>query len=122
MSFQDCTPPIKSYNALVRSNTMDCNSTNSGIDLKEYVREISRELSERIEHQREVLLKFVEDSRQQGRNIDYCPLIACQSKERLREGLREAVQVLEETRRSFKSARLEKLRLRLEALLAERPA
>ena len=99
---------------------MDHDSTSAGIDLKEYVTEISREITERIEHHRDVLLEFVEDSRARGRSISYCPLIDCQSKERLREGLREAVQVLEETRRSFKSARLEKLRLRLEALLAEK--
>ena len=112
---------LKPYNALARLGTMNFNSTIPGSDLREYVTEISRELTERIEHQRDVLLKFVEGSHEQGRSIEYCPLIACQSKERLREGLREAVQVLEETRRFFKSARLEKLRLRLEALLAEKP-
>ncbi len=94
-------------------------STTAEIDIRDYVTEISRELTERIAHQREVLLKFVEDSRQQGRSIDYCPLINCQSNKRLREGLREAIQVIEETRRSFKSRRLEELRLRLEAILAE---
>ncbi len=97
-------------------------STDTGINLREYVTEISRELTERIEHQREVLLKFVENSRERGRSIDYCPLIDCQANQRLREGLREAIRVIEETRRSFKSARLETLRLRLEALLDERPA
>jgi hypothetical protein len=97
-------------------------STDHEIDLREYVAEISRELTERIEHQREVLLKFVDESSRQGRSIDYCPLINCQSKQRLREGLREAIQVIEETRRSFKSARLERLRLKLEKLLDDRPA
>jgi hypothetical protein len=89
------------------------------IDLREYVTEISKELTERIEHQREVLLKFLEERQEQGRLISYCPLIDCGPKKRLRDGLREAVSVLGETRRSFKSRRLEELRLKLEALLAE---
>lgn len=91
----------------------------ASIDLREYVREIAKEMTERIEHQREVLLKFVEDGQNQGRAIDYCPLIDCQSKRRLRDGLREAAAVLEETRHAFKSRRLEELRLKLDALLAE---
>lgn len=98
---------------------MGHNVTPASIDLREYVSEIARDLTERIEHQRAVLLKFIEDGRSQGRSIDYCPLIDCQSKKRLRDGLREAVAVLEETRRAFKSRRLEELRLKLEALLAE---
>jgi hypothetical protein len=93
--------------------------TATELDLREYVTTISRELTERIEHQRQVLLRFVEESRQQGRAIDYCPLIDCPSNQRLRAGLREAVQVLEETRRCFKSRQLEELRLKLEALLSE---
>ncbi len=88
-------------------------------DLRGYVAQIAQELTERIEHQRDVLLKSLEVRQQQGQTIEYCPLIDCHSKKRLRDALREAILVLEDTRRSFKSRRLEELRLKLAALLAE---
>jgi hypothetical protein len=47
-----------------------------------------------------------------------CPLICCPCSERLRAALIEAVAVLEETRRSFKSRQLESLRRRLQDVLA----
>ncbi len=92
------------------------------IDLRDYVSEIAKELTERIEHQREVLDTFLTEHQRQGDSIDYCPLIDCQPKQRLREGIREAILVLEETRSSFKSKRLEDLRRKLEALLLEESA
>jgi hypothetical protein len=100
---------------------MGHNGSMTSMDLREYVSQISKQLTERIEHQRDVLLKFVEESKNSDRPIDYCPLIDCRSKKRLKEGLREAVLILAETRQSFKSRRLEELRLKLEALLAEDP-
>ncbi len=98
---------------------MGQNGAPTGINLREYVDQISQDLTERIHHQRTVLLKFIEDNKNQGQRIDYCPLIDCQPKQRLREGIREAILVLEETRRAFKSRRLEELRLKLESLLVE---
>ncbi|MBZ5561780.1 MAG: hypothetical protein LAP13_05105 [Acidobacteriia bacterium] len=92
------------------------------IDLREYVAEIAKELTERIEHQREVLDNFLTEQQRQGHPIDYCPLIDCHPKQRLRDGIGEAIAVLEETRSSFKSKRLEDLRRKLEALLLEEGA
>jgi len=89
------------------------------LDLREYVAEITRELGERIEHQRQVMLKLIGEREQKGQPIDYCPLVDCGPRKRLREALRETVAVLEDTRRAFKSKRLEELRLKLESLLAE---
>jgi hypothetical protein len=95
----------------------DVNS--SAIDLRDYVAEISKELTQRIEHQRDVLTNFIDERQRLGRSIDYCPLIDCRSKQRLRDGVREAIAVIEETRGSFKSRRLEELRVKLTGLLTE---
>ncbi len=101
---------------------MGQNGDAARIDLRDYVSEVAKELTDRIEHQREVLDTFLAEHQQQGHSIDYCPLIDCHPKQRLREGIREAISVLEETRSSFKSKRLEDLRRKLEALLLEEGA
>ena len=89
------------------------------LSYRDYVTQISRELVERVEHQQVMLLKMVDQRQNEGKSIEYCPLVDCEPIRVLREGLREAVSVLEETRGSFKSRRLEDLRLKLEALLIE---
>lgn len=89
------------------------------LDYRDYVTQVSRELAERVVHQRNVMLKLIDQHQAGGHSIDYCPLVDCAPMKALREGLREAISVLEETRRSFKSRRLEELRLKLEALLVE---
>ncbi|HZT68547.1 MAG TPA: hypothetical protein VFC10_02200 [Terriglobia bacterium] len=89
------------------------------IDLRDYVNGIASELTGKIEHQREVLLKFIEDCENDGRQIDYCPLIKCGPRQKYRAAVLDAIQVIEETRRSFKSRQLEDLRKRLENLVAE---
>lgn len=92
---------------------------NGKLNYRDYVTQISRELVERVEHQQVVMLKIVDERLSEGKSIEYCPLVDCEPNRVLREGLREAVSVLEETRSSFKSRRLEELRLKLEALLIE---
>jgi hypothetical protein len=89
------------------------------VDLREYVTEIARELTERVGHQREVLLKYIDDREHQGQAIDYCPLIDCSPRQKYRAALLDAIRVIEETRRSFRSRQLEELRRRLEGVLAE---
>jgi len=89
------------------------------VGLRQYVTEIARELTERVDHQREVLLKYLDDREQQGQAIDYCPLIDCSPRQKYRAALLDAIRVIEETRRSFKSRQLEELRKRLEGVLAE---
>ncbi len=92
---------------------------NGKLDYRDYVTQVSLKLTECIEHQREAMLKLIDEQQAAGKPIEYCPLVDCAPNKALREGLREAVAVLEETRRSFKSRRLEELRLKLESLLAE---
>jgi hypothetical protein len=90
-----------------------------GVYLGEYVDRIATELHERVEHQRAVLRKVL-DERGPGREeIRYCPLVDCPRIEALRTALRETVDVLEETRSAFKSKRLEVMRKRLIEILAE---
>jgi hypothetical protein len=90
-----------------------------GIDLYEYVNGMAGQLTERIEQQRQVLLKVIDERRDEGRSVDYCPLVDCMPRQKYRAAVLDAIQVIEETRRSFKSRQLEELRKRLGNLLAE---
>lgn len=92
---------------------------NGKLNYRDYVTQISRELVERVEHQQMVMLKMVDQQQREGKSIEYCPLVDCEPNRILRDGLREAISVLEETRSAFKSRRLGELRLKLEALLIE---
>jgi hypothetical protein len=76
------------------------------------------ELQERLERQR-TLVRALAQGLDGAPASPGCPLIHCASSARLRHALIEAVAVLEETRRSFKSRQLESLRKRLMTLLAE---
>jgi len=87
------------------------------VDLREYVNGIAGQMAERIEHQRQVLLKVIDERRDEGQSIEYCPLVDCASRTQYRAAVLDAIQVIEETRRSFKSRQLEDLRKRLENLL-----
>ncbi len=98
---------------------MGQDSAEGSIDLREYITKVSGQLTERIEHQRKVMLQFAEARQQQGESIDYCPIIDCRRLGKYRVGIQEAVRVLEETRRSFRSRQLGQLRKQLESLLAE---
>ncbi len=89
------------------------------LDLVEYVNGVAGQLTETIEQQRRVLLKLIDERRQDGRSIDYCPLVDCGPRRQYRAAVREAIQVIEETRHAFKSRRLEELRKRLADLLAD---
>jgi hypothetical protein len=95
------------------------NGEDRGLSMDEYVRQVTNEITSRVEHQRDVLLKHLEDSATSGEKISYCPLVDCTPREKYRAALIEAVRVLEETRRSFKSKQLEELRKKLQAVLAE---
>lgn len=89
------------------------------LDLYEYVNGVAAQLTERIEQQRKVLLKVIDERRDQGKSIEYCPLIDCMPRQKYRAAIQDAIQVIEETRRSFKSRQLEDLRKRLGNLLAD---
>jgi hypothetical protein len=89
------------------------------LDLREYVAEISHELTERLTHLQSVVDRVAAEHEVDGRPIEFCPLVDCRARQRYRAAVRDAVRVLAETRRSFKSRQLEDLRRTLEAVLTE---
>ena len=90
-----------------------------GLSMSEYVTQVTEEITSRVAHERDVLLKHLEDSAANGGKIAYCPLVDCTPRGKYRAALIDAVRILEETRRSFKSKQLEELRKKLQTVLAE---
>jgi hypothetical protein len=97
---------------------MGTSGAKGDVSLSEYVAQIADELTERVEQQRQVLLSFIAGASSDGKAVDYCPLVHCAPRQKYRAALQDAVRVLEQTRRAFKSRQLEDLRKRLEDLLA----
>ena len=97
---------------------MPHNGARGDVSVSDYITQIAEELTTRIDHQRRVLLKVVRDRETPTRPLDYCVLIDCGPRQKYREAVHDAVRVLEETRKAFKSRQLEELRNRLEDLLA----
>jgi hypothetical protein len=95
------------------------NGSPLNLDLKEYVSEMSRELTERLAHLQSVVERVAAENEAAGHPIEFCPLVDCRARRRYRVAVQEAVKVLDETRRSFKSRQLEELRRMLEAVLIE---
>lgn len=87
------------------------------LDLEEYVRRMSAEISLLVTHQRDAVLAAIAEKERGGDTLPYCALVNCGPVERYRTALRETVAVLEETRKHFKSQQLEQLRKRLQELL-----
>ena len=95
------------------------NRESRGIELREYVIKVSEEIVLRVAHERDVVLAFLAGEESEGGRIAFCPLVNCGPRQNYRAALQEAIRVLEETRRSFKSRQLEELRKKLQAALAE---
>jgi len=89
-----------------------------GIRIEEYADRIAEELHERVEHQRRVLRQLLAAGASPADRQEYCPLVDCSRLTRLQVALRETVEVLEETRSSFKSKKLEVMRRKLIGILA----
>ena len=89
-----------------------------GLRFGEYLDRIAGELHERVQHQQDVLRKFLCEGAGMEK-IPYCPLVDCSRIEKLRSAIRETIGVLEETRNAFKSKRLEVMRKKLIEILAE---
>jgi len=87
-----------------------------GID--EYVDRIAEEMHQRVEHQRSVFRQVLAGCGNGTGPTAYCPLVDCGRLSRLRAALQETIDVLEETRSSFKSKRLEVMRKKLIDILA----
>ncbi len=94
------------------------NGAGANVSLSEYITQVSNELTERVDHQRRVFMKLIEERERAGRPLEYCVLVDCGPRKKYRAAVQETVRVLEDTRRSFKSKQLEELRKRLESLLA----
>jgi hypothetical protein len=88
------------------------------LGIEEYADRIAEELHERVDHQRRVLRQLLVDGAGSPDRQAYCPLVDCTRLSRLQEALRETIEVLEETRSSFKSKRLEVMRRKLVEILA----
>lgn len=82
------------------------------------IRASAEELREQLERHRQLLRSALADEGGE-RKMDLCPRVECPHERRLRELLLETIRVLEQTRKSFKSKRLKRLREKLTGVLAE---
>ncbi len=81
--------------------------------LDQYVDRLAEEIHQRVEHQRSVVKKLLCATDDKSLRAPYCPLVNCPRLENLRSVLRETIQVLEDTKRSFKCKQLEVMRKKL---------
>lgn len=82
------------------------------------IRQSAEELQARVEEHRRLLALALEGG--DGRTIrTSCLHLACPHKRRLRQVVLEAIRIIEDTRKAFKSRQLEALRKRLIEVLAE---
>jgi len=88
-------------------------------DLVKIIDKSTEELHSRIDMQRHILTAVIEKKMKGSEICPDCVFADCPHKKRLREVLTEAIGVLEETKKAFKSKRLEVLRKRLAQVLAE---
>ena len=86
--------------------------------IEEYVDRIAEEMHERVEHQRRVFRQVLAGGGNVPGPTAYCPLVECARLSRLQAALQETIEVLEETRSSFKSKKLEVHRKKLIDILA----
>ena len=80
----------------------------------------AEELHRRIDMHRCLVASILEkrvDERNLQALLDFCPLRSRET--RLREAIRETIEVLEESRKAFKSTRLEALRKKLTVVLID---
>jgi hypothetical protein len=100
---------VKQGNAVARRN-------------KGYLREIieksSQDLHHRVDMQQHLLLTIMGEMKDRP-PVDICTLVDCRHRRLLRQVLTETIEVLEETKKAFKSKRLEGLRKRLMDVLRE---
>lgn len=93
--------------------------TGGSTGVEEHADRIARELHERVEHQRWLLRQVLSRGGDAPERQAYCPLVDCERLSRLRAAVRDAIDVLDETRSSFKSKRLEVMRKKLIDILEE---
>lgn len=88
------------------------------VGIEEYVDRITEEMHQRVEHQRHIFKQVLAGGASPADRQEYCPLVDCARLSRLQAALRETIEVLDETRSSFKSKRLEVMRRKLIGILA----
>ncbi|MFH1336151.1 MAG: hypothetical protein ABII96_06505 [Candidatus Zixiibacteriota bacterium] len=79
----------------------------------------TEDLHNRIDMQRHILTTIIEKKIKMSEICPDCIFLDCPYKKKLREVLTETIEELEETRKAFKSKRLEVIRKRLMQVLAE---
>ncbi len=88
-------------------------------DLMKIIDNSTKDLHNRIDMQRHILTAVIE---KKTKGLQICPdciFSDCPHKKRLRDVLTEAIGILEDTKKAFKSKRLEVLRKKLIQVLAE---
>jgi hypothetical protein len=89
---------------------------------KDYLMKIiersTQDLHHRVDMQQHVLLSILGQIKD-GCPVDLCALVDCPHRRLLRQVLAETIGVLEETKKAFKSKRLENLRKRLTVVLMD---
>ena len=77
----------------------------------------TQDLHHRVDMQGYLLLTILKDMKEYP--VELCSFMDCPHRKLLRQVLAETIEVLEETKKAFKSKRLEELRKRLMNLLIE---
>ncbi|MEW6163264.1 MAG: hypothetical protein AB1606_08160 [Nitrospirota bacterium] len=95
---------------------MEADKKNSLIEI---IDRSTSDLHNRVDMQRHILKTIIEKKINRAEICPDCIFSDCPHKKRLREVLTETIEVLEDTRKAFKSNRLEVLRKRLMQILAE---
>jgi len=89
--------------------------------LRDALVESARDLNRRLEQHRALIEQAINAGEESEEIVRFqgCPLFECRHERLLKKTLLEAIGVLEETRRAFKSRQLEALRKKLIGVLAE---
>ena len=90
-----------------------------GMSVEEYAGRIAEEMHRRVDLQRALIVRLLADGLPVGA-WGTCPLVGCPRLSKIEEAVKEAIEVLDETRRAFKSRRLEVLRKKLTDVLSDR--
>jgi len=91
---------------------------NNREQLKKLIERNTQDLHHRVDMQQHVLLSILGQIKD-GCPNNLCALVDCPHKKLLRQVLVETIEVLEETKKAFKSKRLESLRKRLTVVLLD---
>ncbi|MBI3089184.1 MAG: hypothetical protein HYY96_00835 [Candidatus Tectomicrobia bacterium] len=87
-------------------------------DLLGYVNQVAEQIITRVEHQRQILNTVLLEQTKRPEGVSsYCPLVSCGRRRLLEHVIEHAIEVLEETRKAFKSKQLETLRKELTGAL-----